>query len=637
MKLLFLVILAFLISKGISQVSISTIPLWKYNVNNQFTTEWQYLSTDLYLINPNKFAQLINDVIAEEIKKKKKPDFEIQNLLISANLKDVQIFGNELTYPIYNFTVQKDSKSKYNTQITSSSEVIRIIDNLPLSGNNDYIDASIAGEIITNKTTNRFAELLSSQLMNISKITNPTQAVMLLVGEYGKFMDSHNKGRQYQFNSTIRIYESQDFNQRLHSVLVYAFAPSGVEEPKMQTNQLKIALDSIKGSTIDNRFLSTALNYSQYPYIVIVNYKSKYITEPVIGDEINFETISQREQKTKNAFDKGLMNKETFIQEMKLKDFLLIFSQLKLDISNYKVNYKNDIIDDLSKSFFIILQQFRNLKNTYKNRWLEFQNNSQFKNEFKPIYESIISNSELYLEGDNNLKNIKELVNVLYEFDNNANIKTDANKREEYLRRLYSVTLPSTASESNEYKDIQKLILKLESDQFTEVFEKELNFVSTCPVTDENLIKVKELKSKLAKSYCRYCAEKAQEAFNSFNERIETQKLKLVLKKHETLVKSTRDDLFDYLKKENCCLTYFKTHYDTIPMPAHIALLNDDFKQLVSQKTKLFELSQQSPQNKDIRSMEAFIEEIEALNELLKNGYANLCNKIQSLCDCKDN
>ena len=160
-----------------AQENIKTFAAYKQKVNFEFSSEWQYLSTDLYLLNSDKFAYLINQIAMTGSGKKKKRSGNdyIQSLFIQATIKDIKFFGGDMVYPIYSFQIQKDEK--YTTQIADNAGVIRLIDNLPLNASKDYINAEISGDIITNNNKNQFLMLVAKQLQNISRFSQPNTAV----------------------------------------------------------------------------------------------------------------------------------------------------------------------------------------------------------------------------------------------------------------------------------------------------------------------------------------------------------------------------------------------------------------------------------------------------------------------------
>ena len=198
-----------------AQNDLETVLRFADTTNFNFSGEWQYLSSDIYLFNPNKFSNLINELpINTETKKgkrkRKKSKIQeevIEYLFISAKLKDVKFFGNnEITYPLYNFQINKDPENKYQTFISDNIDHIRIIDNLPLYAAGDYIDAEVNVKAITNNDGDQILNLIAKQLQNISKIATPTEAIMSLIGEFGKFMESSTRKKEYKLLKYYQLY-----------------------------------------------------------------------------------------------------------------------------------------------------------------------------------------------------------------------------------------------------------------------------------------------------------------------------------------------------------------------------------------------------------------------------------------------
>lgn len=618
---------------ALAQVSIGTLPEYKKRIDFKFSEEWQYLSTDIYLFNSDKFNKLINKIANDREQKRifRRNDEQIEYLFITANIKDVKFFGGDLTYPIYNFQVKPAGRDNYKTQVSSNTEVIRIFDNLPLASTNDYVDATISGEAITNKKADKLNQVVAKQLQNISKIANPSTAVLSLVGEFGKFIESKTNGTEYKFNSTIRLYEDQDFNKRLHSVNIYVFVPTNEQSTRLRTDDLTEYLEKNDNPQVNRQKILELLDYDNYPYILIANYKSRYISDPLVGDEIDFETIKNRNLKIEKAYNDKIINKETYIQEKQLIEFLNVFAQLKIDINNYKLNYKNEITKDFSQSFFVILREYRNLKNILKSRRLKFDDSPLFKNEFENKYTTIITNAELYLEEDNNLKSIKELVNTLFDLEN-KNIPMNEEKRELYLRKLYSVVLPESEAQSNEVKDINRLIAKLERDQYNKVYAGKIRELNTLPANDQTRKKVDELKNKIKATNCKYCREKAQEAISKFSKRYEVFQISQLREKNKELQKAGKDALFFALVKEQRIKDNLQAKYpEADNTPAHIKFIKEQFDELIQKRIKLNKLIQQE-NFEDLETIQSVNEGIQNISKALREGYNDICTKVSELC-----
>lgn len=626
-----------------AQIGFQAIPEFKKRSANQFTSDWQYLSTDILLFNSQKFNALVNDIAARDpnmmVKKKKGPQEVIEYLFIKARIPDVKYFGGDLEYPIYNFRVSQDASGAYTTQVSDDNEIIQIIDNLPLASVSDHVEAFIEGEAITNKNSNDgyFIQMVSRQLTHISKIANPSMAIMSLVGEFGKFLDSQASKTQYKFSTRIRIYEDDDFNKRLHSVNIYVLAPTGTTETGFGAAAFEALLDTARNMNIDRKLISSTIKYDRYPFLVFANYKSKYISEQVIGDQIDFEYIEARRQKIQRIYDEKVINEETYRQEMKFLEFLTAFANLKLDVELYTMNYQNAVMDDFSRSLFIILQKYRGLKNIYKTRLAEFKGNSLFSTDFKSQYESILLNTELYLDRDNNLKNVKNLVNTLYEFENEQ-VVLDSKKREDYLSRLYAVEMPQNEANDLDVKDVNNLIARLEQELYAEVYEKDVRSLKTLEANDTNLERTEELKRKVRTTNCQYCREKVNEALTDFGTRYETYQLGIALQEVEPERDNAKEAIYYALVKENCFTKNLTTNYpDSVPMPAHVKMLKDEADALAKKREELQNLrSWDAFDRTRLAAVTKYIDDLQQNASALRKGFESLCDKMRILCDCPE-
>ncbi len=638
MKYFVFILLFLAISPAFCQEQIRTLPVFKGRSAFAFSNEWQYLSSDIYLFNVDAFEPLVNEIAKIEKEKKgkkwrwKKDTEYIEYLFITAGIKDVKFFGENLIYPIFNFQIENKDK-KYKTSITASSEEIRIIDNLPLASTNDLVEAEIVGEIVTSKQRNKFNNLIASQLSNIALISNPSAAVLKLVGELGEFMKSKSKGKQYRFSSTIRLYEGQNFNERLHSINIYVFTPSNLQKVEINTEKLRFFLDSTEAQHIDFVKITDLIDYREYPYIVVANYKSKYETEPVIGDQINFEYIEKRRSVIKEAYENELISKDTYVQELELIEFLDAFAQLKLNINAYKLNYDSDVSNSFAKNYYLILRDYRELRMIYNMRLREFRASKLFANQFKSKYESILVNAQIYLEGNTSLRNIRELVNTLFEFETNHK-KLTSDNREAYLRKLYAVDLPEKEKASEEMKDIRKIIQILEADQYRLIFAKKVKELNKMSANEKTLTKKNELLVNQEATNCLYCREKMNEAILGYNARYENYLLENAKLETRNIVADAKDKLYYSTKKESCIKQHFRDDYPD-EVPTHIKFLQDELNELsvkIIETMKTididiitFSLEQIREHNNDIQNR---IHEI-------KDGLERICKKEKALCDCE--
>ncbi|SFG86246.1 hypothetical protein [Pontibacter chinhatensis] len=536
-----------------AQRNIETRLGYSYNDDFQFSDEWQYLSTDIYLFNGNRFTRVLNELETGARKPKEKYGNVLEYLMITAQLKNMKVFGNDdIVYPLYNFAIDQD-KSNYKTQVSDHQEVVRIIDKMPLGSASNSIDAVINAKAITNGQSDQVFNLVANQLVAISKLTSPSGAVLSLVGEFGNLLNSRANRKEYKFSSTIRLYEGQDFDTRLHSVRIYVFVPNDVKKVDIKSVKLADYLQK-NPNKLDRRMLEEMTNYKDYPYMIVANYKSLYKMDVLTGDEITLDLIEKRKLKIQTAYDKQLINDETFRQEKLFVEYLRTFADMKQNLNTYRLNYRNNSADINAKNLFSIVQEYKRLKGIFDAREKEFAKNSTYQNIFRPEYESILTNADLYLEADHNLKNGKLLVNTLRELENDPKSWNTPEKREAALTRLHAIELPKkeVLSASVEGEAIVRLTQRLEELQYTEVFQKDVQKLTSSEANDETIPQRNALLEKVGASKCVSCREKVREAVTEYNKRYDGFRLKQALQKKDELKLQADATVLKYLKRQVC-------------------------------------------------------------------------------------
>lgn len=536
-----------------AQRNIETRLGYSYNDDFQFSDEWQYLSTDIYLFNGNRFTRVLNELETGARKPKEKYGNVLEYLMITAQLKNMKIFGNDdIVYPLYNFAIDQE-KSNYKTQVSDHQEVVRIIDKMPLGPASNSIDAVINAKAITNGQSDQVFGLVANQLVAISKLTSPSSAVLSLVGEFGNLLNSSASRKEYKFSSTIRLYEGQDFDTRLHSVRIYVFVPSDVKKVDIKSVKLADYLQK-NPNKLDRRMLEEMTNYKDYPYMIVANYKSLYKMDVLTGDEVTLDLIEKRKLKIQTAYDKQLINDETFRQEKLFVEYLRSFADMKQNLNTYRLNYRNNSADINAKNLFSIVQEYKRLKGIFDAREKEFAKNSTYLNIFRSEYESILTNADLYLEADHNLKNGKLLVNTLRELENDPKSWNTPEKREAALTRLHAIELPKkeVLSASVEGEAIMRLTQRLEELQYNEVFQKDVQKLTTTEASDETIPQRNALLEKVGSSKCVSCREKVREAVTEYNKRYDSFRLKQALQKKDELKLQADATVLKYLKRQVC-------------------------------------------------------------------------------------
>lgn len=634
-RIVYALLLLLLCQQAFAQQNIDTRLGYSYNDDYEFSDEWQYLSTDIYLFNGNRFTRVLNELEKGVRKPKKKYGTSLEYLFITAQLKNMKLFGNdEVVYPLYNFHIRDDDK-KYTTQVSDHLEVVRIIDKMPLSSTNTSIDAVINAKAVTNNDGDQVFSLVANQLVNISKLTNPSTAVLSLVGEFGNLLNAQNTRKEYKFSSTIRLYEGQNFDTRLHSVRIYVFVPGDVKAVNIKSARLADYLRK-SPNKLDRKQLEEMVGYKDYPFMVVANYKSLYRMDVLTGDEVTLDLIEKRKQKIQTAYEHKLVNDETYRHEKLFVEFLRVFAEMKQNLNIYRLNYRNNSPEVNAKNLFGIIQEYKRLRDIFDNREAAFKDNSTYKNVFRPEYDAILGNADLYLEGDHNLKNGKLLVHTLRDLEKDPNAWNTPEKREAALTKLYAVELPKPEflSASVEGEAIVRLIKKLEEQQYNEVFAKEVAQLSEAETTDETLSKRNTLSDKATNSKCQTCREKVREAVTDYNRRYESYKLRQALQQKNELNQAAEQTVFKCLKRQQCIENNLQAvastnqgleqyvsrmHEKNNAFGAGIKTL-DQLNKLESGAVKLQQVQEYNAR------LNQLTQEVETSYELLYNLDRNLCN-----------
>lgn len=622
-----------------AQKNIETRLGFSYTDSYEFSDEWQYLSTDIYLFNGSKFTRVLNELERGVKKPKKRYRDELEYLFITAQLKNMKLFGNdEIVYPLYNFYV-KEEKDGYSTQVSDNLEVVRIIDKMPLSSTQNNIDATINAKAITNNEGDQVFNLVASQLVNLSKLTTPTGAVLSLVGEFGNLLSTRTRKHEYRFSSTIRLYEGQDFDTRLHSVKVYVFVPGEVKTVTIKSARLADYLAK-NPNKLERRMLEEMTNYKDYPYMVVANYKSLYKMDVLTGDEVTQDLIEKRKQKIQTAYEQQLVNDETYRQEKLFVEFLRVFAEMKQHLNIYRLNYRNNSPEINAKNLFAIIQEYKRLKATMYAREQEFKNNSTYKNIFKQEYLAILNNADLYLEADHNLKSGKLLVNTLRDLENDPSNYNTPEKREAALAKLYAVELPRAdlLSASVEGEAIIRLKAKLEEQQYASVFEKEVKKLNDTPASDETLAVRNALQDKANASNCLSCRDKVRDAVTAYNKRYESYRLREAVHEMTKLRQQAEQQVFTYLRWQLC--------FENNLQATAVATSNngmDTYYARIAEKSTTFSasikaldtLTKEQPEIVQLQKVQDYTKQLQRLLQEAEQNYNTLCSLDKKLCECQ--
>lgn len=613
-----------------AQNNLETVLRYTDTTNFNFSGEWQYLSSDIYLFNPNKFSDLINELpINTETKKgKRKKKNAIQEevleyLFISAKLKDVKFFGNnEITYPLYNFQINKDPENKYQTFVSDNIDHVRIIDNLPLYTAGDYIDAEVKVRAISNSDGDQILSLIAKQLQSLSGITTPTHALMSLIGEFGKFMESNTQKKEYKFSSTIRLYEQKNFDTRLHSLKLYEIVSTNSKPDSLYLKNLGLFLDTCDNPVVSRDLLSQIINYNKYPYLIIANYKSLYKMEEVTGDEVTFANIEKRKLKIENDYRANLINTETYRQEKDFIQFITVFANLKTNLEMYKLNYKTGNSDAFSAGLFRVIQYYRQILKAFTEIEYKYEGKSTYNTVFKGEYESIIGFANLYLEEDHNLKLSKDLVYTILELEKKDLKILDSLAVENVLGRLHYADMFKSdfLKQSVEGQLILEKISALEQKQYNDYYIHEIDSLKEIEANEKNIAKRDELKMKIFGSECVLCHDSAFVALEEFDNRYQIYLRNNEIKKSDSLIVSIEEQLFDLLEKDEYINTNFEMYYTLDSLAPNVNLLYYKFKESNKNLGDLQDLLTRNIKNKSYEIIKEYNAKILSLTKSIQAG-----------------
>lgn len=631
MKKIALILLVFFAAHALnSQQFVTSQKVFSKSTKYKFDNQWQYISSDLYLMNASRFNYLINYINPDQKKTKKNKDL-ITNILVTAQLDGLGEL-DKLVYPIFNFQVKKDDKGSMNAQV-SETEAIRLVDNVPLSSVKDFIGAKISIQAFTQSTKPEIYKFVANQLTVAASLSTLTltDAAMKLVGEIGKMMQNDAAGKQYQFESTIRFYEDQNFDRRFHSITIFTFLPSYLKSANFDTNAIAKFIDTTKNAVIDKNILKNIIKYSNFPYIVVVNYRTKYKTK--LSEDVITETLNDREVQNEAFFRNNKISKEVYEQEKSLISFLRSYVQLQTDISTYEINYKTKITEDFSIQLFIILQDYWKLKNSHKLIDKTFASNPLYENEFRSYYDRYLNKANLLFETTSSLRNIKDIVETVFYLENKGISSMDSLQREDNLRKLKSLNIPQREVKSDEATAINRWINLLEAEQYQKNTLILVNQLSSQPVNKSTYYNVENLKMNVANSNCSICKDFVYQFANNFYPKYEQFLFNQSTNQYNNLRTETKQTVLSNSMRITC----IKTNLDS-----NVVKSSDAYWQLflqtlsnVEQKNNdLFKIVNSSKNYTTSNEIDEQINLIRAKIKEIEADFLSLCQDKRINCNC---
>lgn len=630
MKKIFLIsLLSFLFYITDAQQYIETKKIFSATTDFNFTNEWQYVSTDLYLINSSKFDNLLNRINPGQ-KKRRKNRVVIKNILVTAQLDGLGDL-DALTYPIFNFVVSEDADGNFQAQVTEP-EAIRIVDNFPVTAIDDYIGAKINVQMYSDNNKSDLYKFIAEQLQSASTLTaiSASDAALKTVGEIGNFMKKDAAGQQYQFESTIRFYQQTDFDRQLHSITIFVFQPSTATSNGFDTTNISRFFDTTSISIINEDKINQLINYNLYPYIVAVNYRSKYKAQ--ISDDISFDMLRIRKTKNENNYQNGIISRDIYLQEKSLIDFLDIFANLQFHINNYELDYNAKITEDFTIQLFIILQDFWKLKNTYNITKQSFSGNPLFENEFKPLYERYLTQANLKFEGNSSLRAVRDHVETLYSLEVDGINSLDSVTREDFLRKLKTIEIPNRELNSDEATVTLEWIDKIENEQYTEIYTPQISYLSQLEINTQTYDKVQLLRLQAANSYCDLCKINVLMFETQFMNSYDKYLLNNAKNNYDTLINITKTNILEYSKKLSCIESNIDTSAN---IQHHTQIIINSLKITQDNINTLIQITNKLDANyTTVQEYSKATNEIITLSNSVEANLHSICTSDPQLCNC---
>ncbi len=615
---------------------LKTVKVNEWRTSFDFTPEWQYVSSDLYLFNTQKFSDVINSIIiGKKMRWWRRKRYDLQNILITMNLQGLGQY-DKITFPLFNFVIQRDQQTGAYKVTSQSNEVIRIVDNYPAPKIQDFISAKVDVKVITKDNQVKIYKLAADQLQTISDIvTNPSGAIVKIVGEFGKMIDAVADSKEFHFSSTIRIYNNENFNQRLHSIVIFAFVPSTENEFQVNVDltKLKKYLQKNPNPNIDRKFLYNYIRIKKYPYVVIVNYKSKYI--PDVPEDIDFDVLKARENKLITDYKKGAIRPEIYELEQDLLTYLKKYAQFQLDLNNYFLNLKNQTTDDYSKFYYFIYKDYLDLKNTYKNTLTLRASNQFFQSDFKPYYDKFLKKAQIALEQNINLQNVRQLTDLVFKLENTptAQIPTDSATIEKYLGIINSVKLPASEQNTPEVQLVTKWKNYLEQIFYQKEFKNDLERLRLLPVNDQTYQQVMNYQANHNSTNCMLCKKEMNDFVKDFVKKYQQYKLEQAKTNFENVQTDAKVQLIGITKKLSCIKQYLAKYQGS--KPAYLQLIAQDVVGLDGKKQTLLAILNRNYVFTSADEITKVTQQIQDLVQSLTKDLNAICAQEALLCDCQ--
>lgn len=598
-----------------AQTNIETQLVYTDTANYLFTSEWQYLSTDVYLFNPHKFDQLINEMEFQDMGRKwfsrTNTEEKLEYLFVSASLKKVKFLSNtDLVYPLYNFQINRDNDKKYRTYISDNISHIRIVDNLPLYSAGNHIDAEIKVQAITNNNSDMLISLVGKQLQGLSEITNPSAAVFSLIGEFGNFLESNTRKKEYRFSSTIRLYEQKNFDTRLHSVKVFVLHTPKSSNFNYSDSVFSTYMDTTVQPNINRDKLQQLIDFNDLPVLVVCNYRSMYQMDQISGDEVTREAIDERRARLLIDNKNGLISDETYKLERDFLRFLTVFVELKNSLELYKLNQSSGNIEVTHKNLPKVLSRYSSLLTLHSELKQKYKGSPIYSSVFVGEYDEILSFARLYLGADPNLRTVKLLAQTLKALESGE--PADSMQMEHTLQVLNKGMEwgKEFSEQTAEGAKAKQHLVQIEHQLYNQYFKQKVIELESSEYNTITQKKARLLKQKANITHCKLCKKEVLDAVDQYNLRAITIKTRQWQLKKDSLISSWSDSVLQYVSMEKCLRENLLTMKQIGNTPTSFDLLRFHHQRLSSHLDALMEKLKVQFQSPDLETLQKFNESL---------------------------
>ena len=475
-----------------------------YKNKNQETTGsmWQSLTSEVYLMNMSSMDKLIDEIYLRN--KKKRMRGSVSSVFITAKFDGTAVF-NGIEYPLYRFKSAKDGKF---SNIKNNNSALRIIDAMPVSAVfGDKSEETVEIKLELQNSPDIVSDFASKQLKTLSSnlVISPAPAMKAYIKEISTLLNQNleNSASVYSFSTPVNISEEENPGEKnVYSISVYFFKPELSDDNITLGGQVKADLDSllkVNAQNINPGHLNTVMGYQNYPYIVCVNYKTKYSVK--INKNLTADKLVLRENSLNEAFAQGRINGDIYTMGKELNTFLKLYVDIKKNAGN-------------NTGHFYIIKDYRELCNMYSRTKKNHDGDKVFEECFNEVYLNYIKDIEdnFLTDGLQKVKTISGLI------QNGVSEGLKAEEYENNLDILKSVSLPD--NNDDEVLKIKDLISRTETLLFNSFYSPMISEFEKAP----SFYECQRLISYREKTKCEKCSIALNKAIENFKKAVNESK-----------------------------------------------------------------------------------------------------------------